>query len=140
MGNKNPSLTFCTAAAFCIESVHTYYSLAVQRVQIVMKQCMTVGVAAVCSDMHCVKLCAHTGNTSMDAGLSLIMANMGGVGKNDIVFDPFVGTGSLLVACAHHGAYVMGTDIDYMLIHAKGGWVVSVQVCMHLYVCVCAFW
>lgn len=98
---------------------------------------VTVGVAAVCSDMHCVKLRAHTGNTSMDAGLSLIMANMGGIGKNDIVFDPFVGTGSLLVACAHHGAYVMGTDIDYMLIHAKGGWVVIVQVCMHLYVCVC---
>ncbi|KAK7091203.1 tRNA (guanine(10)-N2)-methyltransferase homolog [Littorina saxatilis] len=59
------------------------------------------------------------GNTSMDAGLSLIMANMGQVDKNQIVFDPFVGTGSLLVACAHHGAYVMGTDIDYMLIHAK---------------------
>jgi tRNA (guanine10-N2)-methyltransferase len=60
------------------------------------------------------------GNTSMDAGLSLIMANMVGVKKNDIVIDPFVGTGSLLVASAHHGAYVLGTDIDYMLIHAKG--------------------
>ncbi|XP_076456427.1 tRNA (guanine(10)-N(2))-methyltransferase TRMT11-like isoform X2 [Babylonia areolata] len=59
------------------------------------------------------------GNTSMDAALSLIMANMGGVDRNHLVFDPFVGTGSLLVACAHHGAYVMGTDIDYMLIHAK---------------------
>ncbi|KAK7442095.1 hypothetical protein BaRGS_00040537 [Batillaria attramentaria] len=32
----------------------------------------------------------------------------------------FIGnTRSLLVACAHHGAYVMGTDIDYMLLHAK---------------------
>ena len=71
----------------------------------------------------------------MDAGLSLIMANMGGVDKNHIVFDPFVGTGSLLVACAHHGAYVMGTDIDYMLIHAKG---VCVCVCVVLNgVCVC---
>lgn len=24
------------------------------------------------------------------------------------------------MACAHHKAYVMGTDIDYMLLHAKG--------------------
>jgi tRNA (guanine10-N2)-methyltransferase len=23
------------------------------------------------------------------------------------------------VACAHHGGYVMGTDIDYLLLHAK---------------------
>jgi len=29
----------------------------------------------------------------MDAGLSFIMANHGKVKKNDIVFDPFVGTG-----------------------------------------------
>lgn len=56
----------------------------------------------------------------MDAELSLIMANMGCVRKNDLVLDPFVGTGSLLVACAHYGAYVMGTEIDYLLLHAKG--------------------
>ena len=28
--------------------------------------------------------------------------------------------GSLLVACAHFGAYVTGMDIDYNIIHAKG--------------------
>ncbi|XP_041360996.1 tRNA (guanine(10)-N2)-methyltransferase homolog isoform X2 [Gigantopelta aegis] len=59
------------------------------------------------------------GNTSMEAGLSLIMANLAKVDKNSLVFDPFVGTGSLLVACAHFGSYVMGTDIDYPLLHAK---------------------
>lgn len=32
----------------------------------------------------------------MDAGLSFIMANHGKVKENDIVFDPFVGTGTLL--------------------------------------------
>lgn len=56
----------------------------------------------------------------MDAALSLIMANMGCVQKDHLVFDPFVGTGSLLVACAHYGAYIMGADIDYLLLHAKG--------------------
>ena len=29
-------------------------------------------------------------------------------------------TGSLLVAGAHHGAYVMGTDIDFQLLHSRG--------------------
>ncbi|XP_064651860.1 tRNA (guanine(10)-N2)-methyltransferase homolog isoform X2 [Lineus longissimus] len=60
------------------------------------------------------------GNTSMDPSLALIMANMGQVKDCDIVVDPFVGTGSLLVACAHFGGFVMGTDINYTLLHAKG--------------------
>ncbi|KAA0703558.1 tRNA (guanine(10)-N2)-methyltransferase -like protein [Triplophysa tibetana] len=60
------------------------------------------------------------GNTSMDAGLSFIMANHAGVKADDLVYDPFVGTGSLLVACSHFGAYVSGTDIDYNTIHGIG--------------------
>uniref|UniRef100_A0A1A8ITF8 tRNA (guanine(10)-N(2))-methyltransferase TRMT11 n=1 Tax=Nothobranchius kuhntae TaxID=321403 RepID=A0A1A8ITF8_NOTKU len=56
----------------------------------------------------------------MDAGLSFIMTNHAKVKENDLVFDPFVGTGSLLVACSHFGAYVCGTDIDYNTIHGKG--------------------
>ncbi|RUS86807.1 hypothetical protein EGW08_005403 [Elysia chlorotica] len=58
-------------------------------------------------------------NTSMDACLSMVMANFGQIKDNDFVFDPFVGSGSLLVACAHYGAYVAGTDIDFLLLHAK---------------------
>ena len=34
-----------------------------------------------------------TGNTSMDAGLSLLMSNLGQVKQNSVVLDPFVGTG-----------------------------------------------
>ncbi|KAM4692977.1 tRNA (guanine(10)-N(2))-methyltransferase TRMT11 [Discoglossus pictus] len=60
------------------------------------------------------------GNTSMEAGLSFIMANHAGVKPNDVVFDPFVGTGGLLVSCAHFGAYVCGTDIDYNTVHGLG--------------------
>lgn len=85
----------------------------------------------------------------MDAGLSFIMANHAKVKKNDLVFDPFVGTGkktleitnagfsdhfglsacnaflasvsgSLLVACSQFGAYVCGADIDYNTIHGRG--------------------
>ncbi|XP_061574243.1 tRNA (guanine(10)-N2)-methyltransferase homolog isoform X2 [Cololabis saira] len=69
---------------------------------------------------HSVKNRHFIGNTSMDAGLSFIMANHAKVQENDLVFDPFVGTGSLLVACSHFGAYVCGTDIEYNTIHGKG--------------------
>ncbi|XP_034553846.1 tRNA (guanine(10)-N2)-methyltransferase homolog [Notolabrus celidotus] len=69
---------------------------------------------------HSVKNRHFIGNTSMDAGLSFIMANHARVKENDVVFDPFVGTGSLLVACSQFGAYVCGTDIDYNTIHGKG--------------------
>ncbi|XP_048882801.1 tRNA (guanine(10)-N2)-methyltransferase homolog [Brienomyrus brachyistius] len=69
---------------------------------------------------HSVKTRHFIGNTSMDAGLSFIMANHARVKAHDLVFDPFVGTGSLLVACSHFGAYVCGTDIDYNTIHGIG--------------------
>uniref|UniRef100_A0A672H8B4 tRNA (guanine(10)-N(2))-methyltransferase TRMT11 n=1 Tax=Salarias fasciatus TaxID=181472 RepID=A0A672H8B4_SALFA len=69
---------------------------------------------------HSVKNRHFIGNTSMDAGLSFIMTNHAKVKENDLVFDPFVGTGSLLVACSHFGAYVCGTDIDYNTIHGRG--------------------
>lgn len=59
------------------------------------------------------------GNTSMDPQLSLLMANQALVQEGDFVLDPFVGTGSLLVAAAKFGGFVMGTDIDYMMLHGK---------------------
>merc|ERR1712004_95320 len=62
----------------------------------------------------------YIGNTSMDAQLSLMMANMGKVKPGSLVFDPFVGTGSLLIASAHFGGYVLGTDLDYKTIHGIG--------------------
>ncbi|GFU47395.1 hypothetical protein NPIL_82442 [Nephila pilipes] len=59
------------------------------------------------------------GNTTMDPLLSLVMANMALIKPGDIVLDPFVGTGGLLVAAAHFGGYVLGTDIDYLMLHGK---------------------
>ncbi|KAM3956281.1 LOW QUALITY PROTEIN: tRNA (guanine(10)-N(2))-methyltransferase homolog [Aphomia sociella] len=59
------------------------------------------------------------GNTSMDAQLSIIMANQAQVKSGDLLLDPFVGSGSLLVAAAHFGAYVLGSDIDFMMLHAR---------------------
>lgn len=59
------------------------------------------------------------GNTSMDAQLSVLMANQAQVRAGDVVLDPFVGSGSLLVPAAKFGAYVMGCDIDFLTLHAR---------------------
>ncbi|RHZ87310.1 hypothetical protein Glove_37g81 [Diversispora epigaea] len=54
----------------------------------------------------------YIGNTSMDAELSLIMANQALAEPGKLIYDPFVGTGSFLFTCAHYGAFTMGSDID----------------------------
>lgn len=46
---------------------------------------------------HSVKNRHFIGNTTMDAGLSFIMANHAKVKENDLVFDPFVGTGEMVL-------------------------------------------
>lgn len=55
----------------------------------------------------------------MDPQLSLLMANQARIKNSDIILDPFVGSGSLLVAAAEFGAYVIGTDIDFLMLHAR---------------------
>lgn len=59
------------------------------------------------------------GNTSMDPELSLLMANQAQIKNGDMVLDPFVGSGSLLIAAAQFGGYVIGTDINYLMLHGK---------------------
>lgn len=61
----------------------------------------------------------YIGSTSMDAQLSFIMANCAQVQPGDTVVDPFVGTGSVLVAAAQFGAHVWGWDIDFLTLHAR---------------------
>ena len=55
----------------------------------------------------------------MDPQLSIIMANQAQVKSGDIVLDPFVGTGSLLITASMFGGYTLGTDIDYLMLHAR---------------------
>lgn len=61
----------------------------------------------------------YIGTTSMDAELSLITANIAGVARDHLVLDPFVGTGSFLVAAAVLGAACLGSDIDGRQIRGK---------------------
>lgn len=62
---------------------------------------------------------SYIGNTSMESEMSLAMAQMAQSAPGKIIYDPFVGTGSLVVAAAALGAYVMGSDIDGRMIRGK---------------------
>lgn len=62
---------------------------------------------------------ACIGPTSMPPNLSFIMMNLGLVRRGAVVLDPFVGTGSLLVAAAHFGARCFGADIDWKLLSGR---------------------
>lgn len=54
----------------------------------------------------------YIATTSMDAELSLITANLAHAGPGRIAYDPFMGTGSFPLACAHFGSAVLGSDLD----------------------------
>ncbi|KAJ5254567.1 hypothetical protein N7505_011776 [Penicillium chrysogenum] len=54
----------------------------------------------------------YISTTSMDAELSLVTANMALAAPGKLFFDPFVGTGSFIVAASHFGALTLGADID----------------------------
>lgn len=49
----------------------------------------------------------YLGPTAMDAEVAFLMANQALATSGKLVFDPFVGTGSILVAAAHFGAITM---------------------------------
>ena len=60
-----------------------------------------------------VKQRGYIGPTTLDHNLSFLMNNIAQVnGKNSIVYDPFVGTASILLAAAWFGAMTYGADID----------------------------
>ncbi|KAL3128217.1 RNA methylase [Cryptosporidium hominis] len=62
------------------------------------------------------------GPTTMDNELAFIMCNIAQVKKNDIVFDPFCGTGGILISASHFGATCFGSDLDLRVIN---GWFCS---------------
>lgn len=61
---------------------------------------------------HDLKKRRYISTTTMDAELSLVTANMALAAPGKVFYDPFVGTGSFLVAAAHFGALTLGSDID----------------------------
>jgi Predicted DNA modification methylase len=70
-------------------------------------------------DQFSLKKRSYLGPTSMDAELSLIMTNLGLVRNGSFCFDPFVGTGSILLTCGLRGGYCVGTDIDIRVLRGR---------------------
>lgn len=62
----------------------------------------------------------YFGTTSFDAELSLFACNMAQVRPGELIYDPFVGTGSFLVASAEFGGVTIGSDIDFLTLKGKG--------------------
>lgn len=62
----------------------------------------------------------YISTTSMDSELALITANISLAAPGKLFYDPFVGTGSFPIACAHFGALSWGSDIDGRSIRGKG--------------------
>ncbi|KAI0705097.1 tRNA guanosine-2'-O-methyltransferase [Cerioporus squamosus] len=71
-----------------------------------------VGLARPLAKKFDVKKRAYFGNTSMEAEMSLLMANQTLASPGKLVYDPFIGTGSMAYTTAHFGAFVFGSDID----------------------------
>ncbi|KAG5647054.1 hypothetical protein DXG03_001424 [Asterophora parasitica] len=67
-----------------------------------------------------VKKRAYYGNTSMEAEISLLMANQTLSAPGKLVYDPFMGTGSMAYTTSHFGALVFGSDIDGRQMRGKG--------------------
>ncbi|GBG83500.1 hypothetical protein CBR_g37214 [Chara braunii] len=63
----------------------------------------------------------YLGPTSMDAEMAFIMANQALAMAGKLIYDPFVGTGSVLIAAAHYGAYTVGADIDIRVVRDGRG-------------------
>ncbi|XP_048424575.1 tRNA (guanine(10)-N2)-methyltransferase homolog [Pyrus x bretschneideri] len=63
----------------------------------------------------------YLGPTAMDAEIAFLMANQALVTPGKLVYDPFVGTGSILIAAAHFGAMTMGADIDIRVVRDGRG-------------------
>ncbi|KAI1334300.1 S-adenosyl-L-methionine-dependent methyltransferase [Xylariaceae sp. FL0016] len=62
----------------------------------------------------------YISTTSMDSELALVTANIAMAGPGKLFYDPFVGTGSFPIACAHFGALGWGSDIDGRSIRGDG--------------------
>ncbi|KAL7628466.1 hypothetical protein AAE478_002669 [Parahypoxylon ruwenzoriense] len=63
----------------------------------------------------------YISTTSMDSELALVTANIALAAPGKIFYDPFVGTGSFPIACAHFGALGFGSDIDGRSVRGEGG-------------------
>lgn len=63
-------------------------------------------------DRYTLKKRKHLNTTSMESSIALYSATQGLLGPGTLAYDPFCGSGSILVAMASLGASVIGSDLD----------------------------
>lgn len=61
----------------------------------------------------------YIGTTSFDAELALVSCNIAQITPGKVMYDPFAGTGSFLVAGSKLGALTVGSDIDVRMLKGK---------------------
>uniref|UniRef100_A0A183GBI1 UPF0020 domain-containing protein n=1 Tax=Heligmosomoides polygyrus TaxID=6339 RepID=A0A183GBI1_HELPZ len=68
-----------------------------------------------------IKTRRYIGNTTMDPELAFIQSNVTSIRPDDLVLDPFMGTGEAAsLQAAEFGAYTVGTEINYQIAKAIG--------------------
>ncbi|KAF5389449.1 hypothetical protein D9757_004270 [Collybiopsis confluens] len=111
---KNPELTLS-----CFEEYEGRSGISRERHegdgdfrQVYFGKLIELGSARPLVQMFDVKKRLFFGNTSMEAEISLLMANQTLASPGKLIYDPFLGTGSLAYPVAYFGAQVIGSDID----------------------------
>ena len=109
---KNPEQEFCIFEDWDFEATH------LKRVHLGRRVGVSNRNAIQAFDL---KKRNYISTTSMDSELALVTANITLAGPGKLFYDPFVGTGSFPIACAHYGAVSLGSDIDGRSIRGKEG-------------------
>jgi tRNA (guanine10-N2)-methyltransferase len=105
---SNPDILFYIIEVYIHNALsHIYFSASVARTNMFHSH-------------YTLKQRIYIGPTSTDHQLAFLMANQAQIKEGDIVYDPFMGTASILVACAHFGAFCVGSDLDIRVIRGDG--------------------
>jgi len=62
----------------------------------------------------------YIGPTSTDYQLAFLMCNQAQVKPGDLVYDPFMGAGTILISCSHFNAFCIGSDLDMRVLRGEG--------------------
>ncbi|ESK96669.1 rna methylase [Moniliophthora roreri MCA 2997] len=89
-------------------------------IQVYFGRLIAEGTARALISTFDVKKRSYFGNTSMESEISLLMANQTLASSGKLIYDPFMGTGSMAYPTAQFGAHVFGSDIDGRQMRGKG--------------------
>lgn len=122
---KAPSMTFHLFLQYCpVETpvgATQSVSAASELLRVYHAVSLAAGARSHLMDLYSLKKRPYIGTTSMPPELTFLMSNFANVRLHDLVYDPFCGTGSSLISCAHWGAKVFGTDMDGRVLRSGTG-------------------